>query len=264
MWLHMWGNHQNCFTYDSSRSSPASSASVPTAQAQAAQPSPTASRPRGGRGRPLPTQSHSEQFYELQGSRDRAPVQALDSVDDSDQVLPVFGPSRPICAICNSDTMIPRASSSSDLLAVVLFLFFYWVTCLLLIIDVLCIYTGCLSCLVYITTTTSEMLRVMCVCSIMSDSLQPNGLQPARLLSPWNFPGKNTTAGCHFLLQEMEPASLVSPASAGRFCTISASWEVLLRVKNIKILTNHQCCSYLALELSYRLSSQSCRLVGFA
>ena len=31
--------------------------------------------------------------------------------------------------------------------------------------------------------------------------LQPHVLQPARLLCPWNFPGKNTGVGCHFLLQ---------------------------------------------------------------
>ena len=37
--------------------------------------------------------------------------------------------------------------------------------------------------------------------SVVSDSLQPHGLYLARLLSPWNFPGKNTGLGCHFLLQ---------------------------------------------------------------
>ena len=31
--------------------------------------------------------------------------------------------------------------------------------------------------------------------------VQPHGLQPARLLCPWDFPGKNTGVGCHFLLQ---------------------------------------------------------------
>ena len=52
----------------------------------------------------------------------------------------------------------------------------------------------------------------------MSDSLQLFGLEPARLLSLWCFPGKNTGAGCHFLLQGslpdpgIEAASLVSPA----------------------------------------------------
>ena len=31
--------------------------------------------------------------------------------------------------------------------------------------------------------------------------LLSHGLQPARLLHPWCFPGKNTGVGCHFLLQ---------------------------------------------------------------
>ena len=34
----------------------------------------------------------------------------------------------------------------------------------------------------------------------MSDSLRPYELEPARLLHPWDFPGKNTGVGCHFLL----------------------------------------------------------------
>ena len=37
--------------------------------------------------------------------------------------------------------------------------------------------------------------------SVMSDSLQPHGLQPTWLLCSWNFPGKNVGVGCHFLLQ---------------------------------------------------------------
>ena len=39
----------------------------------------------------------------------------------------------------------------------------------------------------------------------MSDSLRPHGLQPTRLLHPWNFPGKSTGVGCHFLLQGIFP-----------------------------------------------------------
>ena len=34
----------------------------------------------------------------------------------------------------------------------------------------------------------------------VSDSLRPHGLQPTRLLHPWDFPGKSTGAGCHCLL----------------------------------------------------------------
>ena len=41
----------------------------------------------------------------------------------------------------------------------------------------------------------------MCVCSVMSNSLLRHGLQPTKLLCPWNFLGKNTEMGCHFLLQ---------------------------------------------------------------
>ena len=42
-------------------------------------------------------------------------------------------------------------------------------------------------------------------CSVVSTSLQPCGLQPARLLCPWDSPGKNTGMGCHFLLQGIFP-----------------------------------------------------------
>ena len=37
--------------------------------------------------------------------------------------------------------------------------------------------------------------------SVVSDSLQPHGLQPTRLLHPWDFPGKSTGVGCHCLLR---------------------------------------------------------------
>ena len=36
--------------------------------------------------------------------------------------------------------------------------------------------------------------------SVVSDSLRPHGLQPTRLLRPWDFPGKSTGVGCHCLL----------------------------------------------------------------
>ena len=35
--------------------------------------------------------------------------------------------------------------------------------------------------------------------------LRPYGLQPTRFLCPWDFPGKNTGVGCHFLLQGIDP-----------------------------------------------------------
>ena len=40
--------------------------------------------------------------------------------------------------------------------------------------------------------------------SVMSDSVWPHGLQPTRLLRPWDFPGKSFGVGCHCLLQCMK------------------------------------------------------------
>ena len=39
-----------------------------------------------------------------------------------------------------------------------------------------------------------------------------HGLQPARLLSPWDFPGRNTAVGCHFLLQGIFPTQGLNPS----------------------------------------------------
>ena len=48
-------------------------------------------------------------------------------------------------------------------------------------------------------------------CSVVSDSLQPHGLQPTRLLCPWDSPGKNTGVGGHFLLQGIIPTQESNP-----------------------------------------------------
>ena len=42
-------------------------------------------------------------------------------------------------------------------------------------------------------------------CSVVSNSLQPYGLLPARLLCSWDSPGKNTGGGCRGLLQGIFP-----------------------------------------------------------
>ena len=48
-----------------------------------------------------------------------------------------------------------------------------------------------------LTTQVSEWRQ-----SAVSDSLRPRELyEPTMLLCPWDFPGKSTGAGCHFLLQ---------------------------------------------------------------
>ena len=49
------------------------------------------------------------------------------------------------------------------------------------------------------------LFSVQFSCSVVSDSLRPHGLQPTRLLRPWDFPGKSTEVGCHFLIQGIFP-----------------------------------------------------------
>ena len=67
----------------------------------------------------------------------------------------------------------------------------------------------------------------------MSDSVQPHGLQIARLSCPWDSPGKKTGVGCHallqgiFLTQESNLCLLHIPALAGRFFTTSATGGAL-------------------------------------
>ena len=60
--------------------------------------------------------------------------------------------------------------------------------------------------------------------SVMSNSLWSHGLQPGRLLCPWDFPSKNTRAGYHFLLQGIFltqglNSHRLSSALEGRFFT---------------------------------------------
>ena len=43
--------------------------------------------------------------------------------------------------------------------------------------------------------------------SVVSDSLRPHRQQPTKLTHPWDSPGKNIGAGCHFLLQCMKVKS---------------------------------------------------------
>ena len=62
--------------------------------------------------------------------------------------------------------------------------------------------------MVQINDPESSGLKVCCqVASVVRDSVRPHGLQPTRLLCPWDSPGQNTGVGCHFLLQCMKVES---------------------------------------------------------
>ena len=57
--------------------------------------------------------------------------------------------------------------------------------------------------LCFITSVSWFLLKASVSHSVVSDSLWPQGLNPASLFCPWNSLGKNSGVGCHFLLQRI-------------------------------------------------------------
>ena len=70
----------------------------------------------------------------------------------------------------------------------------------------------------------------------MSDSLQPHGLQTTRLLCQWDFPGKNTGIGCHFLLKYEDLLYSINT----ELCT-SAHWCLKNELQASEILIYSDC-----------------------
>ena len=52
-----------------------------------------------------------------------------------------------------------------------------------------------------------NMLLLLLLLHVMSDSVRPHRRQPTRLPRPWDSPGKNIGVGCHCLLQCMKVKS---------------------------------------------------------
>ena len=55
--------------------------------------------------------------------------------------------------------------------------------------------------------------------SVVSNSLRPHGLQPTRLLRPWDFPGKSIRVGCHCLLLRHCKSEILEWVLASQFLT---------------------------------------------
>ena len=73
--------------------------------------------------------------------------------------------------------------------------------------------------------------RKVQACSAVSDSFQPHGLQPTRLLWSGDFPDKSTGVGCHFFLQGLFPTQGSNPpiscvsCTSGEFFTTAPLWS---------------------------------------
>ena len=78
---------------------------------------------------------------------------------------------------------------------------------------------------------------------VMSNSSQPHGLQPTRLLHPWDFPGKSTGVGCHCLLRVIQHGwlngELQQRLEIQRFCFSVRSFLIRLRHFGIFCSKNH-------------------------
>ena len=110
-----------------------------------------------------------------------------------------------------------------------------------------------------VTNLTFQLLSHSRLCSVASNSLQPHGLSPTRLLHPFNFPGKNSGVGCRnsSLLSDpgIEPTSLISPALAGGFLPPEPSGKTLFQIGEPQ--KQHICkCSLLSLPNFWLMASQ--------
>ena len=80
----------------------------------------------------------------------------------------------------------------------------------------------------------------------MSDSLQPHGLGPARLLCPWDSLGKNTGVVDTSFSRDLpnpgiEPISPVSPALACRFLTTEPPGKPDEQACEDKYMNSYRC-----------------------
>ena len=88
----------------------------------------------------------------------------------------------------------------------------------------------------------------------MSDSVWPHELWPARLLCPWDFPGKNTRVSCHFLLQGSFPTQGSKPGPLN--CRQILYWlSHLLISKVFKLYTLNVDSFLYGKEKSYKINS---------
>ena len=77
----------------------------------------------------------------------------------------------------------------------------------------------------------------------MSNSSQPHGLQPTRLLLPWDFPGKSTGAGCHCLLHRAVAVTTTSSLCISCQTTSSHGNEegLMITAKEYVLLQKRNC-----------------------
>ena len=88
-------------------------------------------------------------------------------------------------------------------------------------------------------------LKNMCCAQSHLTLCYPHGLQPARLLCPWDFPGKNTGVGCHFLLQGIFPIQGSNPCLQARIL----EWVAISSSRVSSQSRDQTCVSYIGRQI---------------
>ena len=110
-------------------------------------------------------------------------------------------------------------------------------------------------------------LSVLCVLSCFSYvalALRPYGLEPTRLLCPWDSPGKTMGVGNQSLLWESPPprdwpTALASPALVGGFFTTSSTWEAPSSFTNNQKTVPRDSCKCRTLKLQTQIPKLTSR-----
>ena len=86
--------------------------------------------------------------------------------------------------------------------------------------------------------------------SVVSDSSRPHGLQPTRLLHPWDFPGKSTGVGRHHLLQ-LHPYGMTNTVylwTPAIQCS-PTTWDLWVNLRRNKEWQLHENCTCTYIQL---------------
>ena len=107
----------------------------------------------------------------------------------------------------------------------------------------------------------------------MSNPQRSHGLQPSRLLRPWDFPGKSTRVGCHCLLRpewlqiaksvikdlgkvlERQKVSYTACGNENGYDNVGKLYQYLLKL-NIHILMTQQFHTYILQKKLYIYMNQ--------